>query len=375
LARVELRGVAKVYPGGIEAVRPLDLVIDEGALFVIVGPSGSGKTTLLRLIAGLEPLTAGMVWIGSQRAERLAPNGRELAMVFQTPVVYPFMSVFDNLAFGLRAQRAARAQIEHNVNETAALLGLADLLHRRPGTLSGGQRQRVALGRALVRRPRILLLDEPFASLDAPLRVALRTALAELQRRLGTTMIHVTHDQAEALMLGTRIAVLKEGAIVQSGTPGDVYDHPVSRFVGEFIGSPPMNIVRCVVESTGPGTPAQLRIAGSPDATARPGSLDEGAPWAAPLRQRGPGPVDLGIRAEHMRVRSEAEETGLIVRGEVHRLEPFGAEPLASISVGAQLLTLRLPGRAHIAVGSQVEVVLGAAGIVWFEPRTGKTIE
>jgi ABC-type sugar transport system ATPase subunit len=373
LARVELREVAKVYPRGIEALRPLNLTIDDGALFVVVGPSGSGKTTLLRLIAGLDPLTAGSIWINGRRADGLAPHDRDVAMVFQTPVVYPFLSVFENLAFGLRARRAARSEIDRAVSETATMLRLTELLGRRPMTLSGGQRQRVALGRALVRRPGILLLDEPFASLDAPLRAALRAELSELQCRLGTTMIHVTHDQAEALALGSRIAILKEGRIVQHGTSEDIYERPSSRFVGEFIGNPPMNFLPCVVELAGP-TRMQLRIAESPDATATPWTLDEGLPGADVLRRRGPGLVGLGVRAEHIRLRTRPEELGLTVSGLVRRLEPHGAGILATVAVGPDLLTLRLAGRMSFGVGAPIQVILDPAGIIWFDFESGQAL-
>jgi ABC-type sugar transport system ATPase subunit len=381
LARVELRGIAKVYPGGIEAIWPLDLTIDEGELFVVVGPSGSGKSTLLRLIAGLESPSAGSLWIDGGRADGLAPHDRDVAMVFQTPVVYPFLSVFENLAFGLRARGGAgrgretraeqRARIERAVEETAAVLGLADMLGRRPGTLSGGQRQRVALGRALVRRPRILLLDEPFASLDAPLRAALRTELLDLHRRLGTTMVHVTHDQAEAMALGRRIAVLKEGRIAQSGAPLDVYERPACRFVGEFVGSPPMNVLRCVVESVGPAI--QLRLAESAGGPAW--MLDAGSPCAAPLLRRGPGPVDLGLRAEHIHVVASPEPATLVAGGQVRRLEPHGAETLATVALGRHELSLRLPGRTAVGVGAPVQVALDPVGVVWFDPKSGMALQ
>jgi ABC-type sugar transport system ATPase subunit len=307
-------------------------------------------------------------------------------MVFQTPVVYPFLSVFENLAFGLRARRGRetraerrdretraerQARIERTVEETAAVLALANVLGRRPGTLSGGQRQRVALGRAFVRRPRILLLDEPFASLDPPLRAALRTELIDLQRRLGTTMVHVTHDQAEAMALGTRIAVLKEGRIVQSGAPLDVYERPECRFVGEFVGSPPMNVLPCVVESV--GAAIQVRLAESAGGSAW--MIDAASPCAGPLLRRGPGPVDLGLRAEHIQVVPSSLPAALVARGEVRRLEPHGAETLATVALGQRHLSLRLPGRTPIGVGAAVQVALAPAGIVWFDPESGLALQ
>jgi ABC-type sugar transport system ATPase subunit len=366
LARVELRGVSKVYPGGIEAVRALDLAIDDGELFVIVGPSGSGKSTLLRLIAGLEPLSAGSLWIDGRQVDGLAPRDRDLAMVFQVPVLYPYLSVFENLAFGLRARGAARPEVERGVAETAALLGLEGLLDRRPATLSGGQRQRVALGRALARRPGVFLLDEPFSSLDAPLRAAIRAELIDLHRQLGKTMIHVTHDQAEAMSLGSRVAVLNGGRIVQAGAPMDVYEHPAGRFVGEFMGSPPMSILPCSIEVAGPMP--QLRIIGAPGEAAW--TLAEEAGWGDLLRRRGPGRVDLGVRPEHIRIAPAPLE----VRALVRRLEPLGHETLATLAVGPHALTLRLPPHPTIVVGEPVVVGLDPARIVWFDPETGMAL-
>jgi ABC-type sugar transport system ATPase subunit len=375
LGRVELRGVSKVYPGGIEAIRPLDLTVEDGALFVVVGPSGSGKSTLLRLIAGLEPPSAGSLWIDGRRVDGLAPRDRDLAMVFQSPVVYPYLSVFENLAFGLRARASARgaggADVARSVSEMARLLGVSELLGRRPGTLSGGQRQRVALGRALVRRPRIFLLDEPFSSLDPPLRAALRAELSDLHRRLGTTMIHVTHDQAEALALGTSIGVLNEGRIVHLGAPLDVYEHPASRFVARFIGSPPMSVLPCLVETSGPAQRLQLRIVGMPDETAWP--IPDGAPWASLLRHRGDGRIDLGIRAEHLRVRAadSFDPPPLVARGLVDRLEPLGHEVLATLALGPCTLQVRLPARDRVTPGEPLVVALDPAGILWFDPDSG----
>jgi ABC-type sugar transport system ATPase subunit len=370
LARVELRGVAKVYPGGVAALRALDLTVDEGALYVVLGPSGSGKSTLLRLIAGLEPLSAGSLWIDGRRVDGEAPRDRDLAMVFQTPVVYPNLSVAENLAFGLRARGAGRAEITQRVAEAAALLGIGALLERRPATLSGGERQRVSLGRALVRRPRVFLLDEPFASLDAPLRTALRAALGELHRQLGTTMIHVTHDQAEALGLGTRIAVLSQGRILQNGAPLEVYERPASRFVGEFIGSPPMSILPAVVDTA--GTALRVRIVGWPDEAAW--SLDDGTPWAEPLRKRGGGRVDLGIRAERVQVIDHSASAPLAARGVIRRLEPLGHETLATLDVGPHSLSIRLPTHRPALVGEALSVALDPAGLIAFDPESGQAL-
>jgi ABC-type sugar transport system ATPase subunit len=372
LARVELRGVAKTFPGGIEAVGPIDLAIEEGALFVIVGPSGSGKSTLLRLIAGLEAPTAGTVWLDGRRADGLAPRDRDVAMVFQTPVVYPHLSVFENLAFGLRARGTPRKERQRRVAEAAAVLGLEALLQRRPATLSGGQRQRVALGRALVRRPRVLLLDEPFSSLDAPLRAAIRSELLELHERLGTTMIHVTHDQAEALALGSRIAVLQGGRVVQIGAPFEVYEHPACRFVAEFVGSPPMNVLPCLLKAAAPGEFLRLGVVGAGAEAAWTIHPDE--PWAAPLRRRGAGRIDLGLRAEHIRIRERSADAPLVARTIVHRLEPLGSETVATLTLGLHALSVRLSPHTAIDMGSDVEIALDPRGIVWFDPDTGRAL-
>ena len=248
MAAIEFQGVSKAYPGGIAAVWRLDLTIHDGERFVVVGPSGSGKSTLLRLVAGLESLTEGALWIGGGRADHLPPRARDLAMVFQNAALYPHLSVFENLAFGLARRGRARSEIAERVARVAGRLGLSDLLRRSPQTLSGGQRQRVALGRALVRQPRAFLLDEPFSSLDAPLRRCVRATVLDLHRDAPTTLLYVTHDQAEALALGDRIAVLDRGRIVQTGPPLDVYNRPANRFVAEFLGNPPMNLLPCHIE-------------------------------------------------------------------------------------------------------------------------------
>ena len=233
-----LRGVEKRY-GDVVAVRPLDLEVQPGELMVLVGPSGCGKSTLLRLIAGLETATSGEVWIGGRRVDEVEPGARDVAMVFQSYALYPHMTVARNLGFGLRMRGTPRAELERRVAETAAALGLAELLERKPGQLSGGQRQRVALGRAMVRDPGVFLFDEPLSNLDAELRLRTRDEIAALHRRLGTTMIFVTHDQVEALSLGQRVAVMDRGRLQQVGTPDEVYRRPGNLFVAGFVGSPP----------------------------------------------------------------------------------------------------------------------------------------
>ncbi len=251
VASIKLKNLGRFFTPGIAALHPLDLSIPAGELLVVLGPSGSGKTTLLRLIAGLEPPSAGSVLIGGRDVTGLAPHERDVAMVFQHPALYPHLSVFDNMAFGLRARGVVKSQLRAKVNTMAGILELDRLLARHPAELSGGQRQRVAIGRALVRQPRVVLLDEPFSNLDLPLRASLREQVVDLQRRFGTTLIHVTHDQAEALLMGDRLAVLDQGRIQQTGTPREIYEKPANRFVAAFVGNPPINVLPCQVEPEG----------------------------------------------------------------------------------------------------------------------------
>src|SRR5262249_45832989 len=238
---LELSNVSKVYDNGHRAVDRVSLAVEAGQLLVLVGPSGCGKSTLLRMIAGLEDVTEGEIRIAGQVVNERAPSDRDVAMVFQNYALYPHMTVYENLAFGLRMRRRPATEIESVVRETAALLGLEERLRRRPRELSGGERQRVALGRAMVRRPNGFLFDEPLSNLDARLRVQVRGEIHRLHRRLGATMVYVTHDQVEAMTLGERIAVLDHGALQQVADPATLYERPANRFVAGFIGSPPMN--------------------------------------------------------------------------------------------------------------------------------------
>ncbi|MEN8182888.1 MAG: ABC transporter ATP-binding protein, partial [Myxococcota bacterium] len=238
MASIRLEALRKVYPGGALALAGLDLEVTDGELLVLVGPSGCGKSTALRLVAGLEDATEGRVWLAGRDVTGLGPGERDLAMVFQSYALYPHKTVAENLAFPLRMRRRPRSEIERRVGETAAVLGLSELLGRRPRELSGGERQRVALGRAMVREPAAFLLDEPLSNLDARLRVEMRAELARLHRRLGATMILVTHDQEEAMILGGRIAVLRKGRMEQLGTPEALYARPDTLFVARFLGAP-----------------------------------------------------------------------------------------------------------------------------------------
>ena len=349
MPRIELIAADRRYPGGPAALDRLDLAVGPGEYLAVVGPSGSGKSTLLRAVAGLEPLDAGRILLDGRAADHLAPADRDAAMVFQDQPLYPHLDVAENLAFGLRARRRPAAEVARRVAEVAALMGVGDLLRRAPATLSGGQRRRVALGRALARSPAILLLDEPLSGLDGPLRDELRGALAEAHRRTGATTLHVTHDQAEALALGDRVALLDAGRVAQVGTPAEVYRRPATRSVAAFFGSPPMNFLAGEMLAD-----RVLHVEGM-------GRFDLGM-GPAPR----PGPVEVGLRPEHLAV----DPSGPI-RGVVARLEPVGHEVRAWVDVGPHRLGLRLPTRGAPRLGEPIALRPDWSGASWFDPSTG----
>ena len=247
MAEISFEHVTKVYPDGTEAVHEVDLGIDDGSLMVLVGPSGCGKTTLLRMVAGLEEITGGTIKIGERVINDVDPKSRDLAMVFQNYALYPHMTSYDNMAFGLKLRKLPRKEIDRRVRETAATLGLEDQLTKKPKSLSGGQRQRVAMGRAIVREPKAFLMDEPLSNLDAKLRVQMRSEISRIQRELGVTTIYVTHDQTEAMTMGDKVAVMNRGVLQQVDSPQEMYDRPENLFVAGFIGSPAMNMVEAVL--------------------------------------------------------------------------------------------------------------------------------
>jgi multiple sugar transport system ATP-binding protein len=258
MAKIVLEDVWKVYPDGTEAVRSLNLDIADGEFMVLVGPSGCGKTTALRMVAGLEVITRGKVMIGDRIVNDVPPKERDIAMVFQNYALYPHMTVFDNMAFGLKLQKVPKAEIDSRVREAGQILGLDELLHKKPAALSGGQRQRVAMGRAIVRHPQAFLMDEPLSNLDAKLRVQTRAQIARLQRELGVTTIYVTHDQTEAMTMGDRVAVMRKGVLQQVDSPQSLYEHPTNLFVAGFIGSPAMNLVEAKLSSSDGGVVVEL---------------------------------------------------------------------------------------------------------------------
>jgi ABC-type sugar transport system ATPase subunit len=340
VASVTLRRLAKRYdPERRLALEELSLEVRDGEFFVLVGPSGSGKTTALRCIAGLEEPSAGEILIGARDVTRLDPAARDVAMVFQTQALYPHLTVRRNIAFGLEVRRVSAADIARRVQQAAERLGLGTLLDRRPGELSGGERQRVALGRALVREPQVFLFDEPLASLEPALRGALRGELLELHRVLGATVVHVTHDQVEAMTMGQRIAVLEGGRLRQVGTPAELYGRPADVFVARFIGSPGMNIL------TGRGR-----------GTGDEGGVVDCGPWSVPVPlERYEGEIYLGVRPEHVSLVAPDQGVG---PAEVRGVEPLGPDTLVRLDAGGQPLVARVHGIPDLRAGDRVGVKL-----------------
>jgi multiple sugar transport system ATP-binding protein len=323
VARAAFQNVSKRY-GTVEAVRDLTLEVADGELMVLVGPSGSGKTTALRMLAGLEAVEGGRIEIGDRVVNTVSPRDRDVAMVFQDYALYPQMTVRDNMAFGLRRRGMARAEVERKVIETSQTLGLGELLDRRPRELSGGQQQRVALGRALVREPQVLLMDEPLSNLDAQLRGQARGEIKRLQAEVGTTMVYVTHDQVEALTLGDRIAVLEGGALQQVGTPEELYERPANVFVGGFIGSPAMSFL--------PGEDGTV----------------------------------IGARPEHVRLWADGLSGPL--DGRVAYVEALGRETLIGVDTDRGRLVAAVEGRVRMDVGAPVRLGLVESGLRRFGP-------
>ena len=342
---VVLRGVGKRF-GEVVALQPMDLEVRPGELMVLVGPSGCGKSTLLRLIAGLEAPTSGEVWIGGRRVNDVEPGARDVAMVFQGYALYPHMTVARNLGFGLRVRGMPPAELEQRVEETAAALGLGELLERKPGQLSGGQRQRVALGRAMVRDPGVFLFDEPLSNLDAELRLRTRDEIAALHRRLGTTMVFVTHDQVEALSLGQRVAVMDRGRLQQVGTPDEIYRRPDNLFVAGFVGSPPINRIPLSRDDRG-------RLAGGPLALEGPSGLS----WAT-----------LAVRPEDLAVAGPGEAEGDF-RATVLRVEALGSEQRVHLDgPGDAAWVARASPALRVAAGDRVSVSIAWDRSHLFDP-------
>ena len=357
MAGVSFRDVSKRF-GAVEAVRGLTLEIADGEFMVLVGPSGSGKTTALRMLAGLESVTAGEIAIGDRVVNRVAPRERDIAMVFQDYALYPQMSVYDNLAFGLRRRKLPKDEIAERVREAAAALDLGDYLDRRPGQLSGGQAQRVALGRALVREPQVFLMDEPLSNLDAKLRTQTRGEIKRLQQSVRTTTVYVTHDQVEAMTMGDRIAVMNDGVLEQVGTPEEIYERPANRFVAGFIGSPAMSFF----EAAAAREDGAVRLRGE--------AIDVRVPGAPEL----PGSVTVGVRPEAARLWDGRDGLAGPLRGTVAYIEALGRETFIGVDAGGARLALHQEGRLALQPGEAVEFGLVPGALRYFDPGSGAAL-
>ncbi len=375
MAHVAISDLVKIYPDkngpGIRVVHGINLEIRDGEFMVLVGPSGCGKSTTLRMIAGLEEISGGAIAIDGQVMNDVLPKDRDIAMVFQNYALYPHMSVYDNMAFGLKLRKFPKAEIDARVREAAALLGLTDYLARLPKALSGGQRQRVAVGRAIVRKPKVFLFDEPLSNLDAKMRVSMRTEISKLHTRLGATMIYVTHDQVEAMTMGDRICVMKDGVIQQIATPLELYNQPQNLFVAGFIGSPPMNFFAGTLSRVGAGILFSEKNESSPPVTfPLPSALAGGANQS--LNRK----VILGIRPEHIETTQVAvqNETDYATDVTVEICEPMGAETLLYLSTGGTSFIARVRPSDDYAAGQKVRVVFKLESARLFDGETGRRI-
>jgi multiple sugar transport system ATP-binding protein len=359
MATVTFDHVNKSF-GDVHVVKDMSLAINDGEFMVLVGPSGCGKTTSLRMIAGLEEITSGELKIGDRVVNDVPPKDRDIAMVFQSYALYPHMTVRDNMAFGLKLRKLPKADIEKRVNEAAGILSLEKLLDRKPKELSGGQRQRVALGRAIVREPAVFLMDEPLSNLDAKLRVQTRAEIARLHQRMGTTFVYVTHDQVEAMTMGTRIAVMSDGVLMQVGSPQTLYDTPANRFVAGFIGSPAMNFV---------------------EVTAQDGKLTGPEGWVAELPARLKNAVGAangrkliaGFRPEHLELR-EAEGETVTVPGRAEVVEYLGNEELLHVTALGQDIVAIVDSDNRVKPGDVLQLLLPYSKLHLFDAETGNSL-
>jgi len=363
MATVQLNNIDKIYPGGVEAVKNATITIEDKEFVVLVGPSGCGKTTTLRMIAGLEDITKGEISIDGKIVNEIPPKDRDIAMVFQNYALYPHMTVYENMAFGLKIRKMPKAEIDQRVNEAAKILEIEDLLKRKPKALSGGQRQRVAVGRAIVRHPKVFLFDEPLSNLDAKLRVQMRAEISALHNRLKSTMIYVTHDQVEAMTMGDRIVVMKDGLVQQIGSPLYLYNNPANLFVAGFIGSPPMNFLKVKIEEDASlliaGTEHfQIAVTGTKEKLIKPYLGKE---------------LIFGIRPEDLTYMEKGEKNRTI-NGEVDVVEPLGAEIHLHVKVGQNKIIARVPPYHTLKAGETVHFEPNLDQVIFFDLETEKAL-
>ena len=375
MSRVVIEHLTKSFRGPegkpTHAVRDVTLTVEDKELLVLVGPSGCGKTTTLRLLAGLEDADSGTISIDGQVVSQLPPRERDVAMVFQHHALYPHMSAYENMALGLKLRRRPKLEIAQRVGEAAEMLDLADCLERKPKELSGGQCQRVALGRALVRRPKLFLFDEPLSNLDAPMRAQMRAELSKLHRRLGATMLYITHDQMEAMTLGERIAVMNDGALQQIEAPLELYHHPATLFVAGFIGFPPMNLFHGTLVRQGNAAFFQERTA-NPDNSGFALRLDPET--AAQLDNFMGPPVILGLRPEHITASSPATPAAQTVEAVAERLEPVGAEAWLHLRTAGHSLVARVQASCPAQPNQKVAVAFDPGQARFYDPVTEKLL-
>ena len=367
MAEVSCRKVVKVYEGGVQAVKGIDLEIADQEFVVLVGPSGCGKSTTLRMIAGLEEISDGEIWIGGDVVNDVPPRDRDIAMVFQNYALYPHMSVFDNMAFGLKLRKFPKEEIKRRVDEAARILDIQPLLERKPKALSGGQRQRVAMGRAIVRNPKVFLFDEPLSNLDAKLRVQMRTEIKKVHQTVRTTTVYVTHDQVEAMTLADRVVVMNQGIIEQIGTPNDLYHHPLTRFVAGFIGSPAMNFLPVRMEDVG-GAPS-LRIT---DKIALPIPAERVARYAPHKGKQ----MVLGLRPEHLFDYHESDSKPGMARLDalVDVVEPMGMETLVHFFIDGTPICARCEPTTPAAPEKLLPLMVDLNHMHLMEADTGKVV-
>ena len=367
MASIVLDKISKTYPNGFSAVRDVSLEIGDGEFMILLGPSGCGKSTTLRMIAGLESITSGGIMIGGRQVNNVDPADRDIAIVFQNYALYPHMTVAQNLAFGLKLRGVAAAEVQSRMARIAAMLGIEPLMARKPSQLSGGQRQRVALGRALVREPQAFLLDEPLSNLDAKLRASMRTELIKLHHKLGTTIVHVTHDQVEAMTMGERICIMKDGVVVQVGKPMEVYRNPVDTFVAGFLASPPMNLLNGRLENHGSGLSAVI----GPLRLNLPQGLRDG--YATHAGEE----VVVGLRPEDFHVTADG----------AHRTSPVGVIATATEVLGPEVILVanlsdhagpeihaRMPRNFSAHPGASVPLYFDVSQIQIFDPKSTRAL-